>query len=118
MVSDGNIRRVVLTHTSFRVALEREHNLWRTVPSCSYVFRHVPRILLGVDRETSCETEIANLQLAISIDEQISRLQITVKDIGRVNIFQSTQNLVDKGLEVGVGEGLPGTDNSREITFH
>lgn len=106
------------THTGFCVALEREHNLWRTVPSCGYVFRHVSSIFLRVDRETSREAEIANLQLAISIDEQVSRLQVTVKDIGRVNIFQSTQNLVDKGLEVGVGEGLPRPDNSREITFH
>lgn len=112
------MRRVALTHTGFGVALEGEHNLWSTVPSCSYVFRHVPSILLGVDGETSREAEIANLQLAIGIDEQVSRLQVTVKDIGRVDIFQSAQNLVDKGLEVGVGEGLPRPDNGREITFH
>ena len=109
---------MVWAHTGFGVALEREHNLWSTVPSCSDVFRHVPSILLGVDRETSREAEIANLQLAIGIDEQVSRLQVTMEDIGRVDVFQSTQNLVDKGLEVGVGEGLPGPDNGREIAFH
>lgn len=112
------MRWVALALTGFGVALEREHNLWSTVPSCSYVFRHVPSILLGVDRETSREAEVANLQLAVGVDEQVSGLQVTVKDISRVDIFQSAQNLVDKGLEVGVGEGLARPDNSREITFH
>jgi hypothetical protein len=104
--------------TSFCVALEAQHNLWSTVPSRSHVFSHVSSIFLGINRETSSKSKVANLQLAISVDQQIARLQITMKDISRVDVFQSAENLVDERLEVGVGEGLAGTDNRSEIAFH
>lgn len=107
-----------LSHTSFGVALEAQHNLGRSVPSCSDVFGHVSGILLGVDGEASRQAEIADLELAIGINEQVSGLQISMKDVGGVDVFETAQNLVNEGLEVSVGEGLPGTDDSRQITLH
>jgi hypothetical protein len=104
--------------TSFRIALETQHNLWRTVPSRSNIFSHVSCILLGVNGEASCQPEITDLQLAIRVNQQVSGLQIAMKHIGRVDVLQSAQDLVDEGLEVGIGEGLSGSDNGCEIALH
>jgi hypothetical protein len=35
-----------------------------------------------------------------------------------VDVFQAAEDLVDKGLEMGVGEGLAGSDDCCEIAFH
>jgi hypothetical protein len=37
--------------------------------------------------EASREPKVANLQLAIGVDEQISRLEIAMQDIGRVDVL-------------------------------
>lgn len=105
-------------HTSFGVALEAKHNLGRAVPSRGHIFRHVTCILLRVDGEASGETKIANLQLAVGVDEEVSGLQVTVEDIGRVDVLETAENLVDKRLEVGVGQGLAGSDNGSEVALH
>lgn len=67
-----------LTLTSFCVVLEAEHDLGRAIPSRCDVLSHVPRVFLGVNREASREPEIANLQLAVGVDEQIARLEVAV----------------------------------------
>jgi hypothetical protein len=41
-----------------------------------------------------------------------------VKNIGRVYVFQSAQDLIDEGLEMCVGEGLSRSNDSSEIAFH
>lgn len=92
--------------TSFGVALEAQHNLGRAVPSSGDVFRHVSGILLWVDREAARETKVANLELAVGIDEQVAGLQVTMQHIGRVNVLEATEDLVDEGLKVRIGQGL------------
>ena len=104
--------------TGFGVTLETQHNLRSTVPSSSNVFRHVPRILLRINRETSCQTKIANLKLAVGVHQKVAGLQVSVEHVGGVNIFQAAEDLVDEGLEVGVGEWLAGSDDCCEIAFH
>lgn len=106
------------THTGFRVALEAQHDFRRTVPSCGDIFRHVSCILLRVDGETTGQTEIANLQLAIRVDEKVSGLQITVQNVGRMDVFETAEDLVNEGLEMGVGEGLSGANDSGQIALH
>ena len=106
------------SHTSFGVALEAQHNLWCSVPSSRDVLGHVASILLRVDGETSRQTEIANLELAVGINEQVTRLQISVKHVGGVDILETAKNLVDEGLEVSIGKRLTGSDNSRQIALH
>lgn len=64
--------------TGFRVTLEAQHDLRCTVPSGSHVLGHITSILVGIDRETSRKTEIADLELAVGIDQQITGLQISV----------------------------------------
>lgn len=104
--------------TSFCVTLETQHNLGGSVPSCSNIFGHISCILLGIYGESSGQTEIANFQLAIGVHQQIPRLQIAMENIRRVDIFETAKNLVDEGLEMGVGEGLSGSNNGSKIAFH
>lgn len=104
--------------TSFGIALEAQHDLGSTVPTGSDIFCHVTGVLLGINREASCETKVANLELTIGVDEQISWLQISVEDVGRVNIFKTAENLVNEGLEMGIGKRLAGTDNGSQIALH
>ena len=69
-------------HTGFGVALEAQHNLGRSVPPGSHILSHVPRILFGVHGEATGQTKIANLELAVCINEQVTGLEITVEHIG------------------------------------
>ena len=41
-----------------------------------------------------------------------------MQHIGRVDVLQAAQDLVDEGLEVGVGEGLAGADDGGQIALH
>ena len=104
--------------TRFRVGLEAQHNLRSTIPARSNVFGHIPCILIRVLGEASSETEIANLQFAVGIDQQIAWLQISMEHVGRVDVLQSTENLIDEGLEVRIGKWLSGANDSSQIAFH
>ena len=104
--------------TRFRVTLETEHDLGRPIPSRGHVLGHVTRILLWVDREPSRKTKIADLELAVGVDEQVAGLEVAVQHIGRVYVLQSAEDLVDEGLEVGVGQGLAGSDDGSQVAFH
>jgi hypothetical protein len=42
------------------------------------------------------KSKIANLQNAVRIDQQISRLYVSVENVGRVQVSQTAQNLVDE----------------------
>ena len=98
--------------------MEAQHDLRSPIPASGDVFSHVTCVLLGVLRETSGKTEIANLELAISVDEQISGFQVSVQDVRRMDVLETTKDLVDEGLEMGVGQGLPRPDDGSQITFH
>lgn len=41
-----------------------------------------------------------------------------MEDIRRVDVLQTAEDLVDEGLEVGVGQGLSGTDDGGQIALH
>ena len=85
---------------------EREHDLRSPVPPGSHVLCHEPSVLLGVFQKPAGQPKVADLELAIGVDEQVSRLQITMKNICRVDILEPTQHLVDEGLVVGVCQSL------------
>jgi hypothetical protein len=108
----------ILELTGFGVALERKHNLGCSVPSCCDVLGHVSSILFRVNTETSGQTEIADLKLAIGVDQQVTRFEITVEHVGAVNVFEAAENLVNERLEVRVGQGLSGADDGGKIALH
>ena len=41
-----------------------------------------------------------------------------MQNIGRVDIFQAAEDLVDEGLEVGIGQWLARANNGRQIALH
>lgn len=105
------IRKTVCIRTSFRIALEAQHDLRRTIPSRSHILSHVSSIFLGVNREASSQAEIADFKLAVGVHEEIAWFEIAVEDIGAVDVFEATEDLVDEGLEVGVGQRLAGAND-------
>ena len=105
-------------HTGFGVALKAQHDLRRSVPPGSHILGHVPRILLRVHGEAASQSEIADLELAVGVDEQVAGLQVTMQHVRRVDVLEAAQDLVDEGLEVGVGEGLARPNNGGQIALH
>lgn len=104
--------------TGFRIALEAQHDLGGSIPSSGDILGHISSILLWVHRKASSQTKIADLQLTVCIDEQISGFQVAVENVGRVNVLEPAENLIDERLEVSVGKRLAGADNGGKVTFH
>ena len=107
-----------LERTSFGVTLETQHNLRGSVPPGSNIFGHVPGVLLWIHGKASSKTKVANLELAVGIDQQITGLEISVEHVCRVNVLQTAQDLVYEGLEVCIGKRLSRPDDGRQIAFH
>lgn len=59
------------------------------------------------------KAKVADLELAVGVDEQISGLEVAVENVGGVNVLEAAEGLVDEGLEVGVGQWLLGADLRR-----
>lgn len=104
--------------TGFGVALETQHDLWSTVPSSRNVLSHVTGIFFWINRETTSQTEIANLEFTVGVDQQVTGFQITVQNIGGVDVLQTTKDLVDERLEMRIGQRLSRTNDSRQVTLH
>ena len=65
------------------VFLPCEHDFWGSVVSSGDITGHL-RILY------TCQTEIADLEVAVLVDQNIARLKVTVDDTRGMDIFQST----------------------------
>lgn len=65
------------------VLLPGEHNLRRSVVSGRNVAGHL-RVL------DTRKTEVANLQIAVLVDEDVGGFEVTVDDAGGVDVFQTT----------------------------
>lgn len=74
------------------VLLPGEHDFGSTVVSCADVSSHL-RVL-----DTS-ETEIANLEIAILVDENVAWFQVTVDDTCRVDVLETTEDLIQEVLD-------------------
>ena len=101
------------------VLLEGEHDLWRAVPAGGDILGHEARLApvrlgrLGRAREA----EVADLEVAVGVKEQIGRLEITVNHISRVERLDRAQRLVGEVLDVVVRESL-GTDHPVQVRLH
>lgn len=74
------------------VFLPGEHNLRCTVVSSRDITGH-----LGV--LNACQTEVADFEIAILINQNVARLQVAVYHAGGVNVFQTTHDLVEEVLD-------------------
>lgn len=106
-----NISAKIQRHIYLRTHIIREaqHDLWSPVPPSRDIFGHEslvrsrPHLVASAARlVTSCQAEIANLQLAVSVDEEVSGFEIAMKDIRGMYVLQAAECLIDEGLEVRV----------------
>ena len=79
------------------VFLKCQHDLRRTVPSGSHIFCHEARVVL-LRRSRTSQAEIADFQIAISVEQEVGWLEISVEHIGGMHGLESTQSLVDEVL--------------------
>mmetsp|Transcript_12798 Transcript_12798/g.21944 ORF Transcript_12798/g.21944 Transcript_12798/m.21944 type:complete len:203 (-) Transcript_12798:1042-1650(-) len=93
----------------------REHELWSAVPSRDNVIRLLSRIFRI---EVSCQTEIANLEIAVGVDQDVGRFQITMQHFCRVQILHGTHHLVDEILALVIEQLLFPREQLGEIGIH
>ena len=98
-----------------------QHDLWRTVPSRRNILRHESLIRSSASSVTTTtgtvsasQTEVANLELAIGIHQEVAWLEITMENVCGMDVFETAQGLIDEGLEVGVGKRLLRADLERK----
>jgi hypothetical protein len=65
------------------VLLPRQHDLGGTVISRGYIAGHLRVLNTG-------EAKVANLQIAVLVNENVAGLEITVNDASRVHVFETT----------------------------
>ena len=63
-------------------------------------------------------TKVSNSKMAILIDKKVAGLQVTVNNIGRVDVLQPPQYLIQKVADVFLTQLLVRIDNPMEVTFH
>lgn len=90
------------------IVSETEHNFRCPIPARRDVFRHKSLISCGPGSTTargvtSGKTKITDLEFAISIDQEVTGLEIAVQDVCRVNVFQTAQSLINERLKMGIG---------------
>mmetsp|Transcript_6182 Transcript_6182/g.19829 ORF Transcript_6182/g.19829 Transcript_6182/m.19829 type:complete len:367 (+) Transcript_6182:79-1179(+) len=72
------------------VLLACEHDLRRAVPPRHDVLRQLPRRAEArreVGLDASSEAQVADLEIAIRVDEEVRRLQVAVQHVGRVHVL-------------------------------
>ena len=93
------------------IICKAQHDFRCPVPPGRDILSHEPLIACrfrcaATRRIPSCQTKVTNFEFAVSIDEQIARLEVAMKNICGVDIFQPTERLVEERLEMGVSEWL------------
>ena len=56
--------------------------------------------------------QVADFGLTVGIDQEVTRLEVTVNDASRVNVLETAEGVINKRLEMIVGEWL--RDQSRQ----
>ena len=67
---------------------------------------------------TSSETKITNLEFTAFVKKHIAGLQVSMNDVGWVQVVAATQELMHKILHVLISEFLSGVDNSVHVSLH
>lgn len=97
------------------VVRETQHDFRRAIPARRDVFRHETLVARSLGRAaarrvSTREAEIADLELAVCVDEQVSRLEVAVQNVRGMDVLEPAERLVDERLEVRIGQRLPGAD--------
>ena len=102
-------------HDAAHIITQIHNKLRGPVPPRCDILRHGPLITSSFRGATArsitpCETKITDFQFTVGVDEEISRFEITVKDVRRVYVLETAKSLVEEGLEVSVSERLSRTN--------
>lgn len=73
------------------VLLPGEHDFWSAVVTSGDVSGHLRVLNTG-------KAEIADLEVAVFIDQDVARFEVTVNDACGMHVLQTTQNLVKEIL--------------------
>jgi len=63
-------------------------------------------VLLEEGDVCSRQAEVTDLQVAVTVDQKVLRLQISVEDVRTMDVLQATQDLVQEELNVLIGDLL------------
>ena len=63
------------------------------------------------------EAKVTNLEIASCVQQQVTGLQVTMEDIGRVDVLEAPENLVEKVANVVITESL-GLEQLVEVSLH
>lgn len=74
--------------------------------------------MAGVRSEPPGHTEIADLQLAVLVDQKVGRFEVPVEDVGRMDVFEAAKELVEEVADVLQSQGLRGVDDLVEVRLH
>lgn len=93
------------------IVAEAQHDFGSSVPTSCNIFSHEALVSSCARGAAICtvatsKAKVTNLEIAVGIDKQISGLEITMKDVGGVDVLQTTEGLIKEGLEVSIREGL------------
>ena len=97
------------------VLLPRQHDLRRAVVSSRNVARHLGILQAG-------EAEVADLEIAVLVDEDVAGLEVAVDDAGRVDVFQSALHgcvsWLSYGAHVACRMGKCGGGEDGDLAYH
>lgn len=85
------------------VLLPRQHDLGRAVVARRDVARHL-RVL------DAREPEVADLEVAVLVDEDVGGLEVAVHDAGAVDVFEAAKDLIEEVLDELLFEGAGGEE--------
>ena len=95
----------------------REHDLRRAVPARRDVFREL-QVAASVPRHAACEPKVADLEVAVRVDEQVAGLDVAVQHARRVDRLEAAQDLVRKVLRMIVAQRLRAHDAVQVRVHH
>lgn len=75
------------------VALRVEHDLGRTIPTRRHVLGQEARVIV-VGIGDARQPEVAYLQVAVRVQQQIARLEVTMQHVRRMNVLETAQDLI------------------------
>ena len=76
-----------------------EHDLRRSVPASSNVLSEKTGMIVIRVRHPG-ESKIADFEIARCVEKKIGGLQVSVKHVGRVDVLQPAENLVEEIADV------------------
>ena len=64
------------------------------------------------------KAKVTDLEHAVGVDQEISRLDIAVDDLGRMQVLDAPQNLVEEYFDVVLRQVLRGYDDLVQVGLH